>query len=42
MPEMYKLEEMEIGEKIIVDTTSFEKINYDDLYAAAKRFIADS
>ena len=41
MPERYKLEETEIGEKIIVDTTSFEKINYDDLYAAAKRFIAE-
>ena len=41
MPKMYKLEEMEIGQKIIVDTTSFDKINYDDLYTAAKRFIID-
>ena len=39
MPEIYRLEEAEVGQKIIVDTTSFDKINYDDLIAAAKRFI---
>jgi len=42
MPKMYKLEEAEIGQKIIVDTTSFDKINYDDLFSIAKRFIMDT
>ena len=36
-----KLDEAEIDEKIIVDTTSFEKVDYEVLFAAAKRFIAD-
>jgi len=38
----FGLEEIEIGQKIIVDTTSFDKVNYENLYNAAKEFIADS
>ena len=30
-----------IGQTITVDATSFEKVNYEDLYAAAKDFIND-
>jgi predicted kinase len=36
-----KLEEAEIEQKIIVDTTSFEKVDYEALYDAAKRFISN-
>ena len=35
-----KLEEAEAEEKIVVDTTSFEKVDYETLFAAAKIFIA--
>ena len=37
-----KLEEAEIGQKIIVDTTSFEKVDYEALFAAAKKFIENN
>ena len=40
MPASCGLEGAETEEKIIVDTTSFDKVNYDDLIAAAKRFIS--
>lgn len=39
MSKLYGLDKADIGEKIIVDTTSFDKINYNDLIASAKRFI---
>ena len=42
MSEWYGLEKAEIGQKITVDTTSFENVDYENLYSAAKRFIADN
>ena len=42
MPATLGLEEVKIGQKIIIDTTSFEKVNYDDLFAAARKFIGDN
>jgi len=37
-----KLEEAEVEQKIIVDTTSFEKVDYEALFAAAKKFIENN
>lgn len=34
-----KLEEAEVEQKIVVDTTSFEKVNYESLFETAKKFI---
>lgn len=39
---MFGLEEVEIGEKIYIDTTSFEKVDYDALLTIAKRFIKNN
>ena len=40
MPDLYKFDEVEIGQKIFVDTTDFEKVNYAELFEIAKKFIA--
>ncbi|MCL2517665.1 MAG: hypothetical protein FWF15_03785 [Oscillospiraceae bacterium] len=40
MPDLYKFDEVEIGQKIFVDTTDFEKVNYNELFEIAKKFIA--
>ena len=37
-----KLEEAEIEQKIIVDTTEFEKVDYKSLFIAAKKFIVNN
>jgi hypothetical protein len=39
MADMYTLENAEAEEKITVDATSFENVDYESLYNAAKKFI---
>lgn len=39
MAERFELEEAAIGESVIIDTTSFEKVNYEDLFDTSKRFL---
>ena len=39
MSKMYDgLEESEVSQKVVVDATDFEKVNYDELYDIAKKF----
>jgi len=33
--------EFEIGKTAIVDATSFDDVNYEELFAIAEKFIAD-
>jgi len=39
MSERFGLDDVEIANKIDVDTTSFENVNYEDLFTVAKKFI---
>jgi hypothetical protein len=42
MAERFGLENAETEQKITVDTTSFENVDYENLFAAAKRFIENN